>query len=260
MIIAGFGVFLYAHVKTANYTHWPIRAIGFSQMCVGIGSLLFHMTQTKWGQLGDEIPMILQCLALLESQRGCHWITEGKFGKPFIIFLYSFGLMGLFGYLVLNNHTLFVTVFGTLGGALALVQMSSYPEYRREGWLMAIGIGAFGFGFFPCWITERSCPERGHWVMWGHVMWHLLVGVSARYWCYFLVLNRSALLEKRAKESDGKDKFRDERLRDITLWPKDMQILRKYFGPAHAVGVERFESQKVNAGQTKITKISRIEI
>lgn len=237
MIIAGFYIFLQAYVPAAGVTHWPIRAIGVTQMSIGIGSLIFHMTQTKFGQLGDEIPMILQCLALLETQRGMHWITEGKYEHFFAGILYTLGIVGLLAYFVLNNHTLFVTVFGTLGAALAFVNMTSHAEYRREVWLMVIGIGAFGVAFCPFWITERTCPVRGHWVRWGHVMWHLLVGVSARYWCFFLVLNRSALRENRAKRSDGKIKFRDERIHDVSTWPRDMQILRKYFGPDHEVAM-----------------------
>ena len=57
---------------------WKFVLLGVSIIAIGLGSALLHGTQTWWGELADEISMLVGALSFLFCQEDLHPLTSGS--------------------------------------------------------------------------------------------------------------------------------------------------------------------------------------
>ena len=112
------------------------------------------------------------------------------------------------------------------------INLTSYPECRKEYWMLQLGAGALTVGLCPFWLLERLCPVfdlRDSPLAWFHVIWHLCCSASMRYWGYYLLINRTAARERAAakkRDNDGVDNITEKAICP-SRYPADVKFLRR---------------------------------
>ena len=137
---------------------YTVMAAGVCMVIIGIGSVIFHMQQSKLGQVLDEFFMLVMCLFLALGSCGTHWINSGKNERPAKVGACFVFTVGYFAYFVLDNHAIFFLIFTSSIIYCGVVNLTSFPEYQQEYWMLRIGTTALTVGLCPFWLIERLCP------------------------------------------------------------------------------------------------------
>ena len=106
-------VYLVSVYNTRKMGHNLLSIYSSLLMCItGIGSICFHGSGTRVGQLLDEIPIILLCDSYVKILD-----KDSRFSKHPIYEYYVYILAVL--YILTNNYTIFLTVVTSQGVAIA---------------------------------------------------------------------------------------------------------------------------------------------
>ena len=161
----------------------PCASLRRYRMCyyftiiVGVGSALFHSTLTRWGQISDEVSMIMCVYAGLFS------VTKNTRESVYVIgcgalalIVYSFA--SFYWFLFLFGATLCVLVF-------TIWKFSRRCTDIRVTNLVSLAILIMGIAFFCFWLPEHllcviyPVETRGFiQVIPLHALWHVLMSMG----------------------------------------------------------------------------------
>lgn len=165
---------------------------------VGVGSALFHATMRYWGQLFDEVPMMLGSLSLLYciyttdlSPKQSHW----RISTMFI----SWGLLNVYLYIFQQQYALFLINYG---GQTLISVIFGYTKCRpfstplsNKLFFCCVGIYAMGLS---CWIIDqRWCSLMQPFQL--HAFWHICAGYGSYLGVYCSVICRGQFLKYATK-------------------------------------------------------------
>lgn len=168
----------------------------FTVSAVGMGSVYFHGTLRRWGQILDEAPMML--LTFYGIFVGIERERKQKYGIGLPVAIFLSWVATVLGYLVYNLYMLFLASFVIgVAGSVSTVLLMSRPGVGR--FVGAIGVGSLLFGFGLWLMDNLLCKNVALPTQWMnlHVLWHFFSGFGA----YMLVLMyacvRADALDKR---------------------------------------------------------------
>ncbi|GMH68226.1 hypothetical protein TrRE_jg5319 [Triparma retinervis] len=172
---------------------------------VGVGSYLFHSTRLYVWQLSDELPMSLllagyswvQREIYLRDKDGEGWDERKRrrFLSTLLSYLYALLLIcSWYGYLVLQNHSLFVSFFSVqIGFTIGAYVLGGKFQGTSAGWHHEIASMACMIAGKALWELERDLYKEGRCpVDWGnveyylHAWWHVFSAAGHYYCCVIL--------------------------------------------------------------------------
>lgn len=175
-LIVGFWILRIARKEGNRH----LRGVGYISIVTGLGSAVFHATETLWGVFFDYYGMYLGASYMLSvnvrrwrgwERKSILWLFWGSFA---------------FSMLVMLSHPQQMRSFylaqALLAGCIECILFSSTIQSIRYRYL-----GAFYLVFLPAfalWLLDEQkiwCNPDIHWIN-GHAVWHLLSAVGL----YFL--------------------------------------------------------------------------
>ena len=183
-----------------------------SSACVGLGSMLFHGTLTKTGQVLDEVPMLIcicsffTCLKMTKSPKSTAVPLLAAAWCVVAVCIYSLAHFSIFCVMF------FVSVCCTVRLAWKRVQECSTPQ-TKELMNVFVKLGAFGYltGSVCFWVPEMFiCGNRleethdsigQH--LYLHAVFHLLASLSIYSFLCFSILSLADVRQKRTELQMG---------------------------------------------------------
>jgi hypothetical protein len=200
----------------------------FSLSFLGMGSSLFHATQTQWAEALDEIGMVLTLTSLCFLLYNVHPATTGTSG--YILCAIFVLIQCVSGAIYVSNsyHPYFAASY--MASALLLLPiLTTMPSgvageatgpsgFKGSGLpvvkLHRLGIASSIVGYMV-WHVDQHCVREGwqapteyayehHWVYWTHPLWHVLTAAGV-YLLYRSVMNAYVIaMESRTENPPGK--------------------------------------------------------
>ena len=163
---------IYLMVQAARLKRPPLSMIGITSALVGVGSFLFHMSGTLFGELVDVSTMLLisSLMLSLEIRRLVPGMTTLQ-----TVLLYTL-VMGAFEALLLVFPHLGIPLFATQVLLFISIHVTTRikhlpADYHFVRWLF------WGFSLaFGIWVldwTGAACDANFH-LFNGHAAWHLI--------------------------------------------------------------------------------------
>mmetsp|Transcript_1839 Transcript_1839/g.5410 ORF Transcript_1839/g.5410 Transcript_1839/m.5410 type:complete len:239 (-) Transcript_1839:91-807(-) len=172
---------------------WAFVAADSMLMVVGLGSVIFHATQSWFGEILDELPMSILALFYFWCIKDLHWLTSKPYDSV------SYGLMAIVclfswrSYIVLHDFKTFTDLFTLQVAIPSLISLNISdmpllsPE-RSRFWLFLVTI-LTGKGL---WSIERylysqgACPTSlASPAFWLHPLWHLFSALAHGAWMLY---------------------------------------------------------------------------
>lgn len=171
-------VYLVSVYNTRQMGHNLLTIYSSLLMCItGIGSICFHGSGTRVGQLLDEIPIVLLCDSYIKILD-----IDLRFSRH-PIYEYSVSMLSLL-YIVTNNYTIFLTLVTSQGVTLAGLIMKQSMNYGvNVSYNKAVFVFILGK---VLWEYERflyrndACPEAGP-LIYLHGGWHISTAMMHYY-------------------------------------------------------------------------------
>jgi hypothetical protein len=170
-------VYLISVYKTRNMSHNFLSLYSSLLMVLTcFGSICFHGSGTRIGQLLDEIPIVLLCdsyIKLLDTNEG---FSRNR------LYEYYIALLTII-YIITNQYMIFLTVVTSQGVALAYFVLEKNIKYKKKAYNRAFMVFIFGK---VLWEYERylyrnnECPQEGI-LIYLHGGWHVSTAVMHYY-------------------------------------------------------------------------------
>lgn len=169
LFISLFGIYgMYYHQKTI--------LLNFTLIPIGITSFYFHATLSKFGQLLDELSIMITFITTI------HYINNNiyKFCNcKYITILNIFQLIMMFINPNLNRFIFFT---------YALIFIKLINRFKLSGENLGISKGLF-FVSFLCWLIDYVCYAH----LYLHCVWHILIGLTGFYFFKTLEQHQTSL-------------------------------------------------------------------
>jgi hypothetical protein len=191
---------------------WYFAAADIMIIIVGIGSAIFHGTQTYIGQLLDELPMsILGCFHVMVL-RGSHWVLSYPYELPVLVGVHLVVAAAWAAYLAYYMYDIFVLTFTGQVIFSSFTALAAGPPPLLSGprrlWWLAIGAIVVGKG---CWEYERNLYRAGNCPsdpydprFWLHPVWHLGAALSHYFFmAYAEELRKGSLARSKASSTNA---------------------------------------------------------
>ena len=144
------------------FLNTKINNIALASIFLGIGTMLLHMTQRKYGQILDESAMICLCYSILCKTRK---IYKKKYITPLLIFYFL-------------NHDNFIIFFILFTIIILLITFESLKleENPKNKVYRNIFISNMIIGLI-CWLLDQLCCKYIQEYQL-HAIWHMTTGIS----------------------------------------------------------------------------------
>jgi len=171
-------VYLVSVYNTRNMNHNALTLYSSFLMTVtGIGSICFHGSGTRVGQLLDEIPIILLCDSYIKILDIDERFSRNQLYKFYVL---SFALF----YMLTNNYTLFLTVVTSQGIALVGLMARQHMDiginksYNNAMFVFILGKVLWEYERFL--YRNNECPQEGP-LVYLHGGWHISTAIMHYY-------------------------------------------------------------------------------
>lgn len=171
-------VYLVSVYKTRNMSHNLLTIYSSVLMTLtGFGSILFHGSGTRVGQLLDEIPIILLCdsyikILDIDEKYSRHQLYE--------YYLLSFSLL----YILTNNYTIFLTIITSQGITLVGLIMKDNMDYginkQYNNAILVFILGKVLWEYERFLYRNNECPQEGP-LIYLHGGWHVATAIMHYY-------------------------------------------------------------------------------
>ena len=151
------------------YYRTKLKNIGISIIFLGIGTGVLHCTLRYYGQMLDEISMLVLSFNIINKIRYRQFLKElsNKY-LPFLILIY------LYFY---NNFLVFFTIFTSMQiYTYYLVSNRKNKEISKSNRYVSLYINIFVFSTF-CWILDQVFCEYVKF-LYLHAVWHIGTSLS----------------------------------------------------------------------------------
>jgi len=166
-----------------------LELMTISWVLLGVGSFIFHATQTGWGELIDELGMISVSTSTCYSLRGTHFLTTGRFGVYFYSSFFGIVCICMTIYFLSGSHTFFSIVFICSSVvSVALLNTSPSKGSIKQSRKLRAGV-IFAIVGYGIWHVDQACVhakwspsyESYEWELqyWSHPLWHILTAFAA---------------------------------------------------------------------------------
>lgn len=213
---------------------------------LGIGSALFHATQTGWGEFLDEIGMVASVTASCFTLQNVHPLTTSRRGSSFYIVFSAFVLLTSIVYAQLMYHPFFTASFFVTSGIqyllLATLPVSANrgkkklyrevplsdatiqgipPSFATSASRSLASSGRLSFILsvvaLAIWHVDQLCVHEAwpipsgtyeiYWYYWTHPLWHVLTAMSLYFFLETLVNARVETNLSRLARKTGTGSF-----------------------------------------------------
>eukprot|EP00466_Bigelowiella_natans_P015386 jgi/Bigna1/89336/estExt_fgenesh1_pg.C_470091 len=236
---------LYGFVETVKLnTRWIYPALFSTLALIGIGSTIFHGTMRWWGELWDELPMLLLGLLYLVSLAGCHSVTTGTKGVYFYSAIITFLIAVVVAYVKFKVYEIFLHSFTVLILLALAITILSRPKSRNLQILLFMIVGELGTAK-AFWSLDHQLCGLSPVIPYFHVVWHVLAAFAAYHYVIFLLALR---YEKRGHSSVFADEDGPSRKIEIynNLWLQPFDNWERFF--------QKSDDYSFGVFATKLTK------
>ena len=217
--------------------------ICFVSWCIlGFGSATFHATQTLWGEVFDEVGMVISIAAACLTLYGVHPLTVGRRGAHFYSVFILFITGSSIAYINLQYHPFFaicfmasVTVVILLVSTLPVLADKLYLTNPDDSWkqtnskldppFLRIPLRAslrlsvaLALSGYASWHVDQACvhgewpaPSEDayelYWWYWSHPLWHVLTAGGMFFLMYAVIQARIETVRSGLKRRPGTGSF-----------------------------------------------------
>ena len=160
---------------------------------VGIGSLFYHMTLRYYGQLFDELPMMLGSLCLLF----CIFMTDSipnKSNIKIILIFIFWGILQIYLYIIYKWYWLFLLNYGGQTFCQIIFGYTKCKKFANNlcKKLFISCISLYLIGLFLWIIDQKWCKQLQKYQL--HAIWHLCAGYASYLAIYTAIVCRAKYL------------------------------------------------------------------
>eukprot|EP00484_Ammonia_sp_Unknown_P004483 CAMPEP_0197055528 /NCGR_PEP_ID=MMETSP1384-20130603/67361_1 /TAXON_ID=29189 /ORGANISM="Ammonia sp." /LENGTH=266 /DNA_ID=CAMNT_0042489141 /DNA_START=29 /DNA_END=829 /DNA_ORIENTATION=+ len=166
---------------------------------VGIGSAAFHLTLRYWGQLFDELPMMLGSLALLY----CIYMTDSTPNQSHwkvTAFFIAWGSLQIYLYLFYQWYFLFLLNYG--GQTLAQA-VFGYTKCKRLANATCRRLFGLAIYIYLCgltlWLVDQKYCHQLQGLINLHAFWHIFAGYASYLAVFTAIVCRAKFLNKKTE-------------------------------------------------------------
>jgi hypothetical protein len=169
---------LYYLQQTARFQHgWKLALSSLGVTCIGLGSIAFHGTMQRWGQMLDELPMLWTVVFFLFTTLTIDEAPGSRRSTALGLALACYALVnsavyfaGGFVWFIMAYIAAVVAVFGSTAHHMLREENRKHETMRSFGY-RAMGFYAAGFVLF--WVPEQVlCGNQvRRWLLRGRRMW-----------------------------------------------------------------------------------------
>lgn len=189
LLAAGVGIHRALSRKLPGCFFWT----EVSLICVGLGSMLFHATQSLTGEILDELPMSILACGYLECMRGRHWLTSTTSSKWLYPTVYAVVIIAWVVYIPTRIYDMFLVLF-TL--QIIVPALTSYWAHRGDGmqcsrlwwwmFLVFILLGQVAWRYERFLYVQGSCTKQPfNLTRWLHPFWHIMASAAHAAWLHY---------------------------------------------------------------------------
>ena len=144
------------------FLNTKINNIALMSIILGIGTMLLHMTQRKYGQILDESSMLCLCYAILCKTRKTRY--KKRYGLPILI-------------LYLTNHDNFIVFLLIFINLILLITYESYKiKNEKSKFYRNLFISNMSTGTILWLIDQHYCIYVQEYQL--HAFWHITTSIS----------------------------------------------------------------------------------
>ena len=144
------------------FLNTKINNIALSSIFLGVGTILLHMTQRKYGQLLDESSMICLCYSILSNIRKTTY--KEKYITPLLIFYFL-------------NHENFMVFFLLFTILILLLTYESLNEREKKNkFYVNLFIYSMSSGTIFWVLDQKLCSLVQIYQL--HAFWHITTSIS----------------------------------------------------------------------------------
>jgi hypothetical protein len=217
-----------------------------SWFLLGFGSASFHATQTLWGEIFDEVAMVVAIAATCLALSDIHPLTAGRRGILFYSGFLFFVCSSSLAYVYLQYHAFFSISF-LITATVVILLLSTLPVLANRGpnkvyirdstisseetnpdWrsslfalplrttlrlAVALSLIAYGLWHFDqaCvhsrWETPSDSIYELYWWHWCHPLWHLLTAAGLFFVLSSVIQARIQTVQSGLKRRPGTGSF-----------------------------------------------------
>jgi hypothetical protein len=171
-------VYLVSVYNTRQMGHNLLSIYSSLLMCItGIGSICFHGSGTRIGQLLDEIPIVLLCDSYIKMLDIDIRFSRNK------IYEYSVSVLTLL-YILTGNYTVFLTVITGQGLAISGLIVNNNINYginiSHNKAIFVFILGKVLWEYERFLYRINACPQEGT-LVYLHGGWHVATAVMHYY-------------------------------------------------------------------------------
>mmetsp|Transcript_23797 Transcript_23797/g.33312 ORF Transcript_23797/g.33312 Transcript_23797/m.33312 type:complete len:284 (+) Transcript_23797:179-1030(+) len=202
---------------------WVYPTMFATLALIGCGSTIFHGTMKWWGELWDELPMLLLGLLYLVALAEIHPVSSGTTGWYFYISVAAMLAGVVVAYMQFKVYEIFLHSFTVLIATAIIISLTSQSKHFKMKLLMYLMLAELGLARLFWALDHELCGSAGL-IPYFHVIWHVLSCFAAYHYILYLLalryekLGHDSVFQKHHSVSELVHKFGKLRFQPFVDW------------------------------------------